>query len=57
MAKTPPGTYMVAKQDFMVGEGTQIRKGEIFNADDPVIQGREALFEDFAVRIRDTRKR
>lgn len=56
MAKTPPGTYMVAKQDFMVGEGTQIRKGEIFNADDPVIKGREALFEDFAVRIRDTRK-
>lgn len=49
--------YLVAKSGFMVGEGLTIRKGDIVTADDPVVEGREALFEPVENRVRDTRKR
>lgn len=56
MAKTPSGTYVVANQTFMAGEGLRVRKGEIFAADDPLVVKLPKLFDPFEQRVRTTRQ-
>ncbi len=49
--------YMSAKTAFMVGETLKVRKGDIFAADDPVVEKYPTAFEPFEQRVRDTRQR
>lgn len=49
--------YLVAKTGFYVSETVQISRGAIVVSDDPVVKGREDLFEPIENRVRDTRRR
>lgn len=43
-----------AKEAFMAPGPTDVAKGDLFNSDDPIVSGREHLFEPVAASVRAT---
>lgn len=41
-----------AKEAFMVPGPTDVAKGDLFNSDDPIVAGREHLFEPVSATVR-----
>lgn len=41
-----------AKEAFMVPGPTDVAKGDLFDSDDPIVQGREHLFEPVDATVR-----
>lgn len=48
-------TYLVARESFLV-DGVMIQRGAVVESTDPVVKGRESLFERPEDRFRTTRR-
>lgn len=44
--------FLIAKRSFQVPGPRLVKEGEVVEADDPIVKGREALFEKAEDRLR-----
>ena len=50
-----PTEYLVARESFMV-DGVMVQRGSLVESADPVVKGREHLFDKPEARFRTTRR-